>query len=110
MPGEITDNPDFDLSLYIKRNLELKKDQDLTVSLEISEDSIFVFMNEFAEDRFAGKAHIEKLDTTFLVETTLKLTPEFVSYLYKSSSEVKVLSPKSLIKKLERIDKIAKQL
>lgn len=110
LPGEITDNPDFDLSLYIKRNLELKKDQDITVSLEISEDSIFVFMNEFAEDRFAGKAKIKKQDTTFLVETTLKLTPEFVSYLYKSSSEIKVLSPKSLIKKIERVDKIARQL
>lgn len=109
-PGEITDNPNFDLSLFVKRNLELKKDQDIMVKLEISEDSIFVFMNEFAEDKFAGKAKIEKQDTTFMVETTLKLTPKFVSYLYKSNDEIKVLSPISLIKKLERIDKIANNI
>lgn len=109
-PGEISDNPDFDLALYVRRNLELRNGQEITVNLEISEDSIFVFMNEFAEDRFAGKAHIEKQDTTFLVETSLKLSPEFISYLYKNSDEIKVLSPKSLIKKMERIDKLAKRL
>ncbi len=109
-PGEIADNQDFDLNLFVKRNLELKKDQDITVKLEISEDSIFVFMNEFAGDRFAGKAKIEKQDDIFSVETTLKLTSQFVSYLYKNSREIKVISPMSLIKKIERIDKLAKRL
>ena len=109
-PGEIADNPDFDLSLYIRQNLDLKKNQEIAVTLEISEDSIFVFMNEFAEDRFAGKARIEKQETTFLVETTLKLTPKFISYLYKNSDEIKVLSPKCIIKKIERIDKLAKNI
>ena len=67
-------------------------------------------MNEFAGDRFAGKAKIEKQDNIFSVETTLKLTPQFVSYLYKNSGEIKVISPTSLIKKIERIDKLAKRL
>lgn len=109
-PGEIVDNPDFDLPLFVKRNLELKKDQDITVKLEISEDSIFVFMNEFAGDKFAGKTKIEKQDVTFLVETTIKLTSEFVSYLYRNSDNIKILSPTSLIKKIERIDKIANHI
>jgi len=96
-PAELPNSKEFDVADYAKKVFNMYGGEEQDVSLQFDNSLIGVVIDRFGKDVFVNKID----EQHFGIRLKIVVSPTFLAWLFQFGSQVKILSPISLIDQIK---------
>jgi len=95
----------FNLADYTRKNISMFEGEERTVSIEIDDDIIGVFIDRFGKDEITV---MPQKDGKSLIRFTVSINPQFIGWVFSLGEKAKIIGPASVVEHTKQmIDELA---
>lgn len=90
----------FNLADYTRKNISMYEGEDRTVTLEIDNGKIGIFLDRFGRDEVTV---LPQSENRSLVRFEVNLNPQFIGWIFSLGDKVKIIGPESAVRKTKEL-------
>jgi predicted DNA-binding transcriptional regulator YafY len=90
----------FNLADYTRKNISMYEGEDRTVTLEIDNGKIGIFIDRFGRDEITV---LPQSQNRSIVRFEVNLNPQFIGWIFSLGDKVKIIGPESAVRKTKEL-------